>query len=316
MLRLNINSIDASRVRFLAAPAPLLEVTTSIRALQLAKDEERPSPTHSQLMRAFPVAAQPLLDLVPAHGFSPSFIEPLRPDLAGALKAVRETPLGRVSADLDLTFERRRPPSWVDALANGSRDGARQVLRALECYFMTCLRPYWPSVQADFEAEIAHFGQAQLRMGTGHAIEELHPSIRWQGDTLDVEAEIDREFTPGGLGLLLTPLAFWTGRPLMGLLPDGTALLAYASRGAPLRPAMPASDEDALAALVGRTRAKMLRTLVKPCYTSELAARVGMSSAVTSEHASVMRQAGLITSTRQGKYVRHALTRLGHLMLK
>jgi len=72
----------------------------------------------------------------------------------------------------------------------------------------------------------------------------------------------------------------------------------------------------ALAALVGRNRAAVLNAVVGGCTTTELAGRVGISLAAASQHASVLRDAGLITSCRQGGAVLHALTPLGADLLQ
>jgi DNA-binding transcriptional ArsR family regulator len=72
----------------------------------------------------------------------------------------------------------------------------------------------------------------------------------------------------------------------------------------------------ALAALVGRNRAAVLRTIADGCSTTELADRVGISLAAASQHASILRDAGLITTHRQGSAVLHVLTPLGVELLR
>jgi DNA-binding transcriptional ArsR family regulator len=54
-----------------------------------------------------------------------------------------------------------------------------------------------------------------------------------------------------------------------------------------------------------------LRSIADGCTTTELAARVGVSVAAASQHATVLREAGLITTRRQGSAVLHSLTPLG-----
>lgn len=70
-----------------------------------------------------------------------------------------------------------------------------------------------------------------------------------------------------------------------------------------------------LAALLGRTRAAALRTIDSGCTTSGLARRLGVSPASASEHATVLREAGLIISRRDRNAVYHTLTPLGHDLL-
>ena len=78
----------------------------------------------------------------------------------------------------------------------------------------------------------------------------------------------------------------------------------------------PRANGAALAALVGRNRAAVLGAVADGCTTTELAVRVGISIAAASQHASVLRDAGLITSSRQGGAMLHALTPLGAGLLQ
>jgi DNA-binding transcriptional ArsR family regulator len=72
-----------------------------------------------------------------------------------------------------------------------------------------------------------------------------------------------------------------------------------------------APPPDALARLLGRTRALLLAGLDRPASTATLAALHGLSPSGTSKHLTAMRDAGLITGTRHGHEIRYARTRLG-----
>jgi DNA-binding transcriptional ArsR family regulator len=76
------------------------------------------------------------------------------------------------------------------------------------------------------------------------------------------------------------------------------------------------SPGAALAALVGRNRATVLASVKDGCTTTELARRANISLAAASQHASVLRGAGLIASLRQGGAVLHVLTPLGAELLQ
>lgn len=74
--------------------------------------------------------------------------------------------------------------------------------------------------------------------------------------------------------------------------------------------------DGALGALIGRTRAALLYAVAEGCATtSGLARRVGVSLASVSQHTAVLRNAGLISTRREGTAVHHALTPLGQHML-
>ncbi|MCU7730852.1 helix-turn-helix domain-containing protein [Actinoplanes sp. KI2] len=62
-------------------------------------------------------------------------------------------------------------------------------------------------------------------------------------------------------------------------------------------------------------RAAVLRAIEAPCTTTELARRAGTSVTSASQHAAVLRKAGLITTVRRGGAVVHSLTNLGTALL-
>jgi DNA-binding transcriptional ArsR family regulator len=76
-----------------------------------------------------------------------------------------------------------------------------------------------------------------------------------------------------------------------------------------------AYDRDLLAALLGSTRAALLVAAAGGETTSGLAQRLGVSVAATSQQLAVLRNAGLVASTRQGRAVCHDLTPLGVRLL-
>jgi DNA-binding transcriptional ArsR family regulator len=91
-------------------------------------------------------------------------------------------------------------------------------------------------------------------------------------------------------------------------------VLVYPVDPAPL-PDRDRPDQRALGALVGNTRAAVLGAVGDGCSTSDLARRVQVSPAAASQHASILREAGLIVSTRDRNQVVHTLTPLGVALL-
>lgn len=59
----------------------------------------------------------------------------------------------------------------------------------------------------------------------------------------------------------------------------------------------------------------MLRALREPATTTALAERVRVTLAAASQHAGVLRNAGLVHTTRIGACVLHSLTPLGPALL-
>ncbi|MFD6015064.1 ArsR/SmtB family transcription factor [Streptomyces sp. NPDC060286] len=63
------------------------------------------------------------------------------------------------------------------------------------------------------------------------------------------------------------------------------------------------------------TRAALLRAVLDESTTGELADSLGVTAAAVSQHAAILRSAGLITTRRSGSSVLHTVTMLGlHLL--
>jgi DNA-binding transcriptional ArsR family regulator len=151
-------------------------------------------------------------------------------------------------------------------------------------------------------------------------INTLSPELHMSGHTLIARNPgQQREVHLRGTGLILMPSLFWTGHPRITWDPQDQSqhVLIYSARTAPTAVARPgARDADALGALMGAARAAVLRALHIPRTTSELAAYLGVSASSASQHATTLRNAGLVTSQRQGKSVHHRLTHLGATLLR
>ena len=77
-----------------------------------------------------------------------------------------------------------------------------------------------------------------------------------------------------------------------------------------------AAGPEALSALIGRTRARLLAMLDAPLSTSEVAQRSGLSIGGVSRHLAVLRDSGLVTSQRRGHAIVHSPTPLGRSLLE
>jgi hypothetical protein len=185
--------------------------------------------------------------------------------------------------------------------------------------------PRWDSVLSAFHANAVSRMSVLATGGHEKLFAALDPRLRWREDGLDrTGVDLEWEVKLYGTGLLIQPLACWTGPPVFscgdGLAGDGGPVLMYGcAPGGQLTPPDPQAADwpvsDTLAALLGPTRAAVLRALRKPRGTAELAEAVRISPASASEHAKVLRDAYLIETSRAGRSVRHSLTMLGAALL-
>ena len=133
---------------------------------------------------------------------------------------------------------------------------------------------------------------------------------------LGVDDGLEADFPPrgrrhaGGRGLVLQPSLFWTGPPLVACHADRPGVLIYPAL-TPLPLPDGSTGRDPLAVLLGATRAAVLRLLTRQHSTTGLARELQVSAASVSTHTKALREAGLITSHRDGKAVQHWCTPLG-----
>jgi DNA-binding transcriptional ArsR family regulator len=211
---------------------------------------------------------------------------------------------------------------WA-AVEVGSDARTRLADAVLACY-STLVAPYWLSIHARLQAERAVRARIMMDGGVDGLLSTLHPPrVRWRPPVLEVDSPCQLEIDLGGRGLTLVPSVFIGAWSVVTLdQPPGS--------GQRVRLVFPASPDlsarihlwdggrsagMALSALIGRTRAVMLGSIGDGCTTSQLASRAGVSVAAASQHATVLRAAGLITTRRNGVAVLHALTPLGTELL-
>jgi DNA-binding transcriptional ArsR family regulator len=311
--QVHFSAEDLARTRFAVCPAPLVEAV-----LALAERRHRPGAQGSlrpgQAVPALPVTALPLLDLVPAAGYWPEFLDPAVPDLDEGLEMVRATPRHVLRAQLARCWRSpARPPVWLRALADGHPEALERIRRGLRDLFAAWVAPRWPAIMTSFRDDVGGRVPVLVAGGLTGVFAALHPALAWRRGVLE-RTWRTAELTLDGHGLQLVPSTSWTGPPLFSLIPwePGYSALIYPARPAAACPVAVAAD---LAGLLGRTRAAVLESLRDPCGTSDLAARLKISAASASEHVTALRRAGLAETARSGRTARHALTPLGQSLL-
>ncbi|RZQ59662.1 winged helix-turn-helix domain-containing protein [Amycolatopsis suaedae] len=316
-LRIVFERDDLQRVRLAEAADPMWEVVLSLHRLR-----DRAAGAHGpwrhrarRALRNHAESVATLFTLVPQRGGFPDFLTPARTvaEVGAGCEALACARRTQLRADLAATFAHRAVPRWVRGLADGDGGELRRVVSAVRTVYDAVVTPHEQTFRAAVAADRAARTRTLATGGVGALLASL-PAVRgWDGETLTVDYPAPRTLRLAGRGLTLVPSHFCAGSPVTLVDPELPPVLVYPASAfrAPVSAPVPAG----LVTLLGRTRAESLSALAVARTTSALAGHLGTSVGTASRQAAVLRDAGLITSTRRGGAVVHQVTRLGAALL-
>jgi DNA-binding transcriptional ArsR family regulator len=321
VLRLRFTPEDLLKTRVLPTPDPMWELVLSLRALvpdgrldqHTTWRREVRQRTDDQLTRAGLL----LRALVPPTGNYPDFLTPQRvgPDVAAGLDAVRGTPTYRLRSDLNPVRLRRPDTPLCRLLRQGDREAMRGLVTALRGYYDRVVAPHWPDVVRQVTADRDDRLNQSCDAGLDGMLGRLSPTIHWQWPCLTANYPVNHTIELGGRGLTLIP-SYFCNRAVTLIDPGLTPVLVYPARRLAVDPLEIDLALGRLTPLIGSTRARIMISLRAARSTSELADAIGMSLASASQQVTVLRDAGLATSKRDGRAVRHTLTQQGRSLLE
>ncbi|WP_433167576.1 ArsR/SmtB family transcription factor [Kribbella sp. CA-247076] len=315
MLRILFTSDDLASTRFLPEPAPSLELKFAARGLRRGIRAAWGERWRRTALSAVPAPARSAVRQLGGHfswTVSPTFA--VSDDFDEAMEAFLELGVERLRAEMALysSAPNSGVPLWH--AFEGNREAGRRLAHVTKAAFTAAVQPYWADIRANHHTELARYGRLLACHGIGAALTTVVPGANWSEDCLLIDSPQDRTVHLHGRGLLITPSPFWTGPPLVGELPDQPVLLAYP---APATLSIRVGAEsDSLAAILGTTRAAVLRLLATEHTTGDIARQLGISAASASEHSTALRAARLISSRRDGKAVIHGATVLGEDLVR
>jgi hypothetical protein len=327
VFRIHFTAEDLARTHIADSPRPLLEANLAVRLLQGRNQPERFGAWRHDVLARLPRRAGMILDLMPSSGYTPMFLNPNRPgDVGEQLDMVRGAPRSEIRLEMARFAQRHAIPAWARGLESDRRL-LGCLADALDRVHGVAVAPHWADVSARFVADRSARAQEFLDGGIDRLLTCLHPArIRWVPPVLEVltVSRLRGELRLDGRGLLLVPTVFGVNAPTIDLAgeqpcltyparQDGHAMPLTLAERAPGRFGVPAS----LVALLGRTRAAVLCAIVERpgCSTGELATAVRVSQSTASEHATVLRTAGLISTVRHRQKALHTPTAAGSALL-
>ncbi|WP_326687210.1 winged helix-turn-helix domain-containing protein [Streptomyces sp. NBC_01795] len=325
MLRLHFAAGDLARTHIADGPDPLWESVLSLHRLRETRPESVLPGWRERVLCRSSEPLHRLLQLVPARGYFPDFLTPAA-SAAGfeeGLEAVLSTSRGQLRAQVGTLAQSAPLTPWAHTLGEGRAGALRELGSALRAHRRIALESCWSRIAARVEADRMWRSRVQWLRGTAEMLRTFEPAIRWRSPVLEADYPVDKDVWLEGRGLLLVPSYFCHRTPVA--LADSALppVLVYPARipdcrtvGKPAHgPAGQRAGREELARLMGHTRAAVLQSLRDECTTSELACRAGVSLSSASEHASVLRAAGLVSSSRRRNTVEHALTSVGLALL-
>lgn len=324
MLRIHFTSEDLSSTRIASQPDVLWEVLLSLHTMQRRPDRKEfdlwRRNVRAGLAGTATAATRMLCRLAPHTGYSADFLTPTAGTAhpAEALEIMLATPRRQLRDDIEQLAHQQAPPAWMTALAGGDVAVLRLLGEAVQRFHDIALGPYWRAISEQIDADRAVRIQTLANRGTGQILAELHPLARWQPPVLELPYPVHQDLFLNGRGLVLIPSFFCFAPITLKDTRSGPVLVYPVTRqrgwtGTVATDGGPGPRP--LAALLGRTRATVLSQLTQARTTSELARHMDISAASASQHATVLRRAGLIVTHRDGTSVRHTLTSLGAELL-
>ncbi|TQN27792.1 regulatory ArsR family protein [Haloactinospora alba] len=296
MSSIRLTPEDMGRVRFAGTTPVLIETVHAIE--RLLADAQRNRGWSRYARNRLASLAVVRSDLADASAHAPEALSWLLPE-PGSGEPIR-TPPPEGSARLQST--------------------AAVLSRVLH----TAVLPFEGRLRALQTEASARYGRLVASRGAAAALERLGDRARWNGGRLELADGGSGEVRTGGAGLPLLPSVFLESGPRLVLLPAASgqgprpalvfpAFDSYEAIDSLVSESRPGSER--LSRLLGQTRAAILAEVVTPMSTSELAAALYVSPTTISEHTAVLRDAGLITTSRDQNRVRHQVTRLGVALL-
>lgn len=322
-LSIDISAADLAGTRF--AVSPLAETISGLH--QLAKPGADPRTrwwvewarerlAHRPLRLG---AAWPLL-VTDRPGW-PQFLLPApattRTSIDDDLAAMQRTTPEEVVESLHRVFGDPMPPA-AQELAEAPAEGLAAVAAELHDAHDRLVRPHWPRIRAVLEADIAHRATQLAAGGAVQLFEDLHQDLVWSDGQLTVLTDRRGGTTPAARGgLVLLPVALGPDRVVVKRYTTTRTTVRYPCRGVGhlAQPLDRSPVPRATARLLGRSKAGLLRALLSPATTTDLAGELGTTPSAVAQHLGVLRVNGLVSGQRHGRRVVYETTALGRALL-
>lgn len=311
-------------------PSPLWETVNSFGVLLHHGRDTVHAPWAARARRVLPgTDLSALVAAMCVERLCPDFLSP-PPDAPVAtfgeeLERLRATPPEVVLEEVELIVREDRelfgPPPGKERMLGIYLDdpegSLRRLVDALRRYHDLAISPYWPRIRELLEGDTIKRGQALALGGPEALLSGLDPRAGYRDGAMELDKPYEVVVEPRGRGITLVPCVFVTPRVGVQLQPHWQLALAYPPRGvANLWTSSSTSPNGtALEAALSAGRAFVLKGVLVPRTTTELARQLGLSPAAVSAHLSRLKAAGLVEPHRRGNRVYYRLSHAGESLL-
>ena len=329
MITIPLTTEDLTKVRL--APSPLWETVMSFWVLLHPERHTVHAPWASRARRVLPgTDLSALLAAICVEGQCPDFLTPppdgsvasfedelkrLRATLPEVVHAEVET---LVRADKELFGITREQERLLETYLGDPEGALKHLVDTLRRYHDLAVAPYWPRIREHLEGDTIRRGQALAFGGAQALLSGLHPKAKYEGSVLVLDRSYEAVVKPAGRGITLVPCVFAWPKVFVLCQPVYRPTLAYPPRGAAnlWASSSPAPTGTALGAALGGSRASVLKGLLVPTTTTELARQLDLAPAAVSAHLSRLKIAGLVQPHRSGRKVYYRLSFVGESLLE
>ncbi|MDG4765017.1 metalloregulator ArsR/SmtB family transcription factor [Solwaraspora sp. WMMD406] len=316
---------DLAKLRF--ALSPVGEAVHSFRVLATPQRRHLHLPwARATLDKLRSVDFAPLNAVIPPSGYIPDFLTPAPgtepPTFASELEIIRETPIAQFREQVEwLMVDQVTPESWRTANAtlqqkmlDAPETGIRTLVRLLDTYWQLALAPCWSHLRTQLRLDVRSRMQVMENVGAAGVFSSLNERVRWTDNTLITNSSYEYRKELGGRGIVLVPSVF-CGPKVLTMLPPLQPMIVYPKPWTASIFSHDAQQARPLAALIGGVRAAVLEALLAPTSTTELASEIGVTPGAVSQHLSVLRDCGLVSSRRVGRRVIYSHTPTGEVLV-
>lgn len=318
MLRIATTAQDLGRIRIVESYGPLAETMLALGALR-----GQPGPAHRSWRATAAAQLNPLDRTVigylrPLASIGVDFLT-----LAGRTGSIHQGQEALLDATVDdFQLEARAYRRDETALPTWLRRGTEsrpRLVGYVGSLYHQLVRPIWLGIRDTTAAEASRLAARLATVG----IEDFlrgQDRLDWDGTHLELPDAGQWSAAPlegalAGRGIDIVPSHFaQRPEPYFPIDPTRPALLFLPIAGATLGAPTPRLRD--IGRLLGRTRTSVLLALTQQDHsTTSLAAHLDLPLSGASQHVSVLRDAGLVTTARDAGRTAHSATPLGRRLI-